>query len=141
VRPYQVFGPYQDFNRFIPLIIKGCLKNKRFECSDGSQFRDFIYVEDFVNYLYLLSNKKNINGEVFNIGFGKPIKIKKIINLIKKKIKMGTPQFGKIKLRKEENLVTYPDISKLKRCTKIKPKTDFLKGLKKTIKFYRENKI
>jgi nucleoside-diphosphate-sugar epimerase len=141
LRPYQVFGPYQDLNRFIPFIITGCLKNKRFECSDGSQFRDFIYVEDFVNYLYLLTVKNNINGEVFNIGSGKPIKLKKIINLIKKKIKMGTPQFGKIKLRKDENLVTYPDISKLKRCTKIKPKTEFLKGLKKTIKFYRENKI
>ena len=58
VRPYQVFGPYQDLNRFIPLIISGCLKNKRFECSEGSQLRDFIYVEDFVNYLYLLSVKK-----------------------------------------------------------------------------------
>ena len=103
--------------------------------------RDFIYVEDFVNYLYLFSVKKNINGEIFNIGFGRPIKIKNIINLIKKKIKMGAPLFGKIKLRKEESLVMYPDISKLKKCTKVKPKTEFLEGLKKTIKFYRDNKI
>ena len=36
---------------------------------------------------------------------------------------MGTPQFGRIKLRKEENLVTYPDISKLKRFTKISRNT------------------
>ena len=25
LRPYLVYGPFQDFNRFIPLIIKGCL--------------------------------------------------------------------------------------------------------------------
>lgn len=141
LRPYQIYGPYQDLNRFIPITIIGCLENKKFKCSDGRQFRDFIFIEDFVNYLYLLLVKQNIKGEIFNIGFGKPIKIKNIINLIRKQIKMGAPQFGKIKLRKEENLITYPNVSKLQRYTKTKPKVNFVKGLKKTIKFYKENKI
>ena len=54
---------------------------------------------------------------------------------------MGAPLFGKIKLRKEESLVMYPDISKLKKCTKSKTKNRVSRRFKKTIKFYRDNKI
>ena len=83
IRPYQVYGPYQDLNRFIPIIINNCLQNRKFPCSDGNQFRDFLYIDDFVKYLFILMNKINTDGEVFNMGRGKPMKIKSIINLIK----------------------------------------------------------
>ena len=48
LRLYLSFGPKQDLNRFIPIIIEGCLKNKKFPCSKGNQLRDFVYVDDVV---------------------------------------------------------------------------------------------
>ena len=51
--------------------------------------------------------------------------------------KKGTHEFGKIKLRLDENIITYPDISKIKKSIKWKPKTHFLSGLDKTINFYK----
>ena len=75
-------------------------------------------------------------GEVINIGSGKPKKIKDIINYIRKISKGGHPQFGKIKLRKDEILRLYPDIKKAKKKINWKPKISFEKGLKSTIKFY-----
>lgn len=141
IRPYQIYGPYQDLNRFIPIIINNCLQNRNFPCSDGNQFRDFLYIDDFVKYLFILMNKINTDGEVFNMGSGKPKKIKTIISLIKKKIKKGVPNFGQIKLRPDENLKTYPDISKLKKFTNRSPRINFMKGLIKTIKFYKKNKL
>ena len=30
LRLYLVYGPRQDINRFLPTIINGCLKNKKF---------------------------------------------------------------------------------------------------------------
>ena len=65
VRPYQVYGPYQDLNRFIPIIINNCLKSQNFACSEGTQFRDFLYVDDFVRYLFILMNKKKTEGRNF----------------------------------------------------------------------------
>ena len=59
IRPYQIYGPYQDLNRFIPIIINNCLQNRKFPCSDGNQFRDFLYIDDFVKYLFILMNKTN----------------------------------------------------------------------------------
>ena len=37
VRLYQVYGPYQDLNRFMPVVINSCKKNKDFPCSHGRQ--------------------------------------------------------------------------------------------------------
>lgn len=141
VRPYQVYGPYQDINRLIPIVIQNCLKNNFFPCSGGNQLRDFLFVDDFVKILFKLMKSKSAIGKSFNIGSGRPLRIKKIIFEIKKIVKMGKPIFNKISLRKDENIVTYPNISKISKITKIKPKITFKKGLLKTIKFYQNNII
>ena len=49
LRLYQVYGPFQDYNRFIPIIIKSCFNNSSFPCSHGGQLRDFTYVSDVVD--------------------------------------------------------------------------------------------
>ena len=135
VRPYQIYGPYQDKNRLIPIVIKNCLNNKTFPCSNGKQFRDFLYIDDFSKFMFKILIKDEIEGHVFNVGFGKPLKVRIVINQIKKIIKKGKPLFGKIKLRKEENLISYPKIKKSWMLLKWKPNVNFSTGLKKTIKY------
>ena len=137
IRPYQLYGPAQDTNRFIPFVIKACLQNKYFPCSEGKQYRDFLYIDDFVNFIFKVIIKDNIKGEIFNVGYGYPNKIKKIISKITKMVKKGRPQYGKIKLRIEENLITYPNIKKATKFTGWKPKIKIDLGLKKTINYYR----
>ena len=50
--------------------------------------------------------------------------------------KGGKPEFGKIKLRKDENLKTYPNTLKSKRLLSWQPVISFDKGLKETIRSY-----
>ena len=52
LRLYQVYGPGQYLNRFIPFIINGCIKNSSFPCSHGLQKRDFLYIDDFINSVF-----------------------------------------------------------------------------------------
>jgi len=139
VRPYQVYGPHQDTNRFIPIVINNCLKNNKFPCSDGFQKRDFLFVDDFIKAIYALIKKDETSGEVINIGSGKALRLRNIIFLIKNIIKKGNPVFGKIKMRKEENMITYPNIRKLIFLTKWKPSTNFRKGIIKTINYFEKN--
>lgn len=136
VRLYQVYGPCQDLNRFIPVVINACKNNKDFPCSHGRQSRDFLYIDDLIDVIFLILKNPKANGEIFNIGFGRPLKIKKIIKKILFYYKSGNPQFDKIKLRKEEQMIIYPDISKARSILNWKPKVNFLTGLKKTIKYY-----
>lgn len=139
VRAYQVYGPRQDNNRLIPFVINECLKEESFPCSNGEQFRDFIYIDDFVIFLKkILANKNKCKGQIFNIGVGKSFNIKNIINSIKDKIKKGNPKFGLIKLRKEESQNVFPNINKAKRMLNWKPKVSLDQGLSKTINYYRK---
>ena len=139
LRPYLIYGPRQDLNRIIPIVITNAIDDKIFDCSDGKQLRDFLYIDDFVEAIYKsLINKKNI-GEIVNVGYGKPTKIKNVIIKICKIIGSGTPKFGKIKLRKDETYKLYPDISKARRLLKWKPKIKLNLGLKRTIKFYKQS--
>ena len=138
LRLYQAYGPRQDLNRFIPIIISGCLKNKKFPCSEGKQFRDFVYVDDVVEAILKCFKNKKVFGEIINIGSGKTKKIKKIIEYVKDITKKGTPLYGRIKLRKDETLKIYPDISKAKKKLKWKSKITFEAGLAKTINFYEK---
>ena len=141
LRLYLAYGSRQDVNRFLPIIIKGCIENKKFPCSKGNQFRDFLHVDDVVDAIIKSLTNKNARGQIINIGSGKPRKIRNIIKDVKKISNGGHPQFGKIKLRKDEIQKIYPNINKAKNIIKWKPKISFEKGLKSTIKSYYEQKI
>ena len=138
LRPYQIYGPNQDLNRFIPIVIDNCLKNKIFPCSEGSQRRDFLYIDDFVKAVFKLIINKKISGEIFNIGAGKTEIVRNVIFFIKNVIKKGYPNFGKVKMRKEENMVTYPNIKKIKRLIKWSPKIKLRRGIISTISYYKK---
>ena len=136
LRLYLAYGPKQDKNRFIPIIIEGCIGNKKFPCSNGNQLRDFVHVEDVVDAILKSLKNESARGQIINIGSGKPRKIKEIIKNVKKISKGGYPEFGKIKLRKDEILKIYPNIKKAKKIIKWIPKISFYKGLKSTVNFY-----
>jgi nucleoside-diphosphate-sugar epimerase len=138
LRLYQAYGPKQDVNRLIPYIIKSCLQNKEFPCTSGTQLRDFLYIDDMIDLIFNIFNNEKSRGQIFNVGSGKKMSVKKLILSIVKITKKGRPGFNKIKMRKDENNKMYPDISKVKRLLKWYPKTNLEKGLIKTVNFYKK---
>ena len=62
--PYLIYGPGQDFNRLIPYVIKNCLQNKSFPCSNGNQLRDFIFIDDAINLIFKSLKNKRSNGKI-----------------------------------------------------------------------------
>ena len=117
-------------------MIDQSLRNKKILCTDGFQLRDFLYIDDVTDLIFKVINNNKSRGEIFNIGFSKPIEIKSVINKIVKKTGSGIPIFGAIKIRKDEISIMYPSISKAKKILKWSPKISFSIGLNKTIKSY-----
>lgn len=137
LRLYQIYGPSQDLNRLIPQAIFSLKRNKIFKCSHGEQYRDFLFIDDLtIIFIKLIKTKKKIKGKVFNIGSGQPIKVKKILNLIKKKIKKGKILYGVLRLRKDEPMYLSPHINKISKFLNWKPKVNLNKGILKTIKSF-----
>ena len=75
-----------------------------------------MYIDDAIEALTKnLNNDNRLNGKIFNIGCGKPIKVKELILIIKNIIKKGKPIFGKLKLRVDESKIIYPNLARAKR--------------------------
>ena len=106
--------------------------------TQGLQKRDFLYIDDFINSVFKCFKYSHLHGEIINIGYGEPKKLKNIVKYIRNLINGGNPEYGKIKIRKDEILETYPDIKKAKKLLKWKPKVKFKQGIKKTINFYKQ---
>ena len=94
---------------------------------------------NLVRAILIALKKPQLSGSIFNIGNNKPVKIKKIIQYIRKYVKKGTPLYGKIKFRKDEIKSLYPNISKAKSLLNWQPKINFSRGLNKTINYYKSN--
>jgi dTDP-glucose 4,6-dehydratase len=62
------YGPYQFPEKLIPLMIVNALSGKPLPIyGDGSNIRDWLYVEDHCRGIDLVMNKGNV-GETYNIG-------------------------------------------------------------------------
>ncbi len=138
LRLFQVYGPYQDTSRLIPFVISNCIKDNNFPCSSGAQYRDFIYVDDVNDLIIKSLNNLESNGKVLNVASGKAIKVKKVILDIKNIINKGNPEFGKIKMRKDEINKISANIKLTKKIFDWKAKIVFEDGIKKTINYFKK---
>ena len=93
IRPFTVYGPYGRPDMLILKLLSLIRRNKTIKIYDyGNQMRDFTFIKDVVDIIFLLSKKIDHNLKVFNICASKPIKINNIILLVQdilnKKIKL-----------------------------------------------------
>jgi len=135
-RLFLTYGPGQETNRFIPQIITGCLRDTEFPVSEGLQLRDFCYVEDVVQAIFLALTNKNAVGEVFNVASGRPVTIRSIIDNVQQAIGTGEPKYGEVPYRVGENMELYADIQKIKQSLGWQSMIALSDGLKKTIDWY-----
>jgi dTDP-glucose 4,6-dehydratase len=86
--PYNItfscnnFGPNQNKEKFIPVIIDSIVNNKKIPIyGNGNQIRDWIYVEDNVEAIIKIATKGTTN-EKYNISADNLLSNKKLINII-----------------------------------------------------------
>ena len=137
LRLFLVYGPCQNGNRFLPQIIKGCLKGESFKTSEGAQLRDFCYVDDVVEAMVKSALSPLAKGEVINVASGKPVSIRRMIENVVKIVGKGEPLWGAYPCRKGENMELYADITLAEKLLGWKPLTNLEDGLNLTIDYYR----
>ncbi len=136
LRLFLVYGPEQNKQRFLPQIISGCLQDKQFPASLGEQLRDFCYISDVVNGIICALNKPEILGEVINLASGRAVKIRELIEQVRKRVGAGNPDYGKFPYRQNENMALYADIEKANTLLGWNSEISLEEGLDKTIKHY-----
>jgi len=76
-----IYGENEDKDRLIPYLIEKFKNNLEVEVSSGEQVRQYIYINDLINGLWLIINS-NIERGVYNFPSSETLKIKEIITLI-----------------------------------------------------------
>ena len=103
----------------------------------GKHLRDFTYIYDLANIIYLLSKKTDFKIQTFNICASKPIEINSILTLTKKYFKKDF-KIDFLKKRKGEMKITYGSNKKLLEYINFKKFTSIEDGIKQTIKWYKK---
>lgn len=143
-RLFNSFGPHEYPGRYrnvIPNFINLAKKNLPLKIyGDGKQTRDFNYVGNITDILIKTHNKSFKKCEIFNIGYGKEIKIIDLAKKIKERTNSKSKilfiknrSWDKVKKRKSNN-------KKAKKFLNYKPAYDFDYGLNKTLDWFNEIK-
>lgn len=134
------YGPYHFPEKLIPLMIANALNDKQLPVyGKGENVRDWLYVEDHCTAIDMIIHNGRV-GEVYNIGGHNERTNLDVVKTILKE------------LNKPESLITYItdrpghdmryaiDPTKIKTELGWEPTVLFDEGIKKTIKWYLENR-
>ena len=150
------YGPYHFPEKLIPHIILNALDAKPLPVyGDGSQIRDWLYVEDHARALYKVVTEGEV-GETYNIGGHnekRNIEVVEILCSILDDLKpiSENPAFSASPFTHYSSLITYVkdrpghdlryaiDASKIERELGWKPKESFETGIRKTVEWYLNN--
>jgi NAD dependent epimerase/dehydratase len=149
IRPFNTFGPRQSGRAIIPSILLQILNGLKYiKLGNISPTRDFNYIEDTINaFVKAIFTKKNISGEIINIGSGHEISIKNLFFIIKKLVRKDIViQQVNLRRRKKTTEVDrlLADNTKAKKVIQWQTTHSGIKGLEiglsKTIDWFRDEK-
>ncbi|WP_306483929.1 dTDP-glucose 4,6-dehydratase [Anaerococcus sp.] len=134
------YGPYQFPEKLIPLMIANCLADKSLPVyGEGLNVRDWLYVDDHCSAIDKIIHGGK-DGEVYNVGGHNEMKNIDIVKLICEELGKSEDLITYVTDRKGHDMRYAIDPSKIHKDLDWLPETKFEDGIKKTIKWYLDNK-
>jgi len=144
LRLTNVYGPRQliKHNRqgFIGWFIRLAIEDREIQIfGDGSQMRDFVYVDDAADAFLRAGASESCQGEVFNVGGTEAITHRDLVALLIDVA--GTGRVTYVPWPPEKKQIDigsfYSDSSKFTRATGWSPRVSLREGFERTIAYYR----
>lgn len=132
LRLFGIYGPKENPERFIPNAILKISKQQEFLIKQPNVFVDYIYVEDFADFV-IQCIEHDIVG-IINIGTGNPISLLDLYTTIKHYIETGKYKLFNTISEADQNS-RIPDCSKL---SSYMFKPNFQAGLDATINYFTD---
>jgi len=144
LRYFNVFGPRQDpaslYAAVLPRFIEALISQKRpVIYGDGTQSRDFTFIDNVVQANLLALEAQGVEGETFNIACGERVDLRAILQLLTEfsgnlvEPEYHPPRAGDVKH-------SLADISKAERMLGYRPGIPFREGLQQTFEFFRQRR-
>ena len=146
VRPFNTYGPRSPYEgarsevvpRFI-LQLEAGLSPVIY--GDGTQTRDFTYVDDTADGIVRAAECDNLVGDVVNVAYGSEASIAHIAKALASIV--GREELACVREARRPGDVDrhYADISKARRLLNFEPKTNLAEGLERTLAWFRSEGI
>ncbi|HSC29409.1 MAG TPA: NAD-dependent epimerase/dehydratase family protein [Vicinamibacterales bacterium] len=144
LRLTNVYGPRQliKHNRqgFIGWFMRLAIEGKPIEVfGDGSQLRDFVYVDDAADAFLRAGASDRCNGHVFNVGGDQPICHRDLVAMLVEVAGSGSIRFTEWPPEKKRIDIGsfYSDSTLFRQTTGWRPLVGLREGLERTVAFYR----
>ena len=146
LRLTNVYGPRQliRHNRqgFIGWFIRLAIEGREIQVyGDGTQRRDFVYVDDAADAFLRAGALDACNGDVFNVGGSEAISHRDLVTLLIRAAGSGSVRF--VEWPEEKKRIDigsfYSDSTKFMEATGWRPRVRLEDGLRETIAYYREH--
>ncbi len=143
VRPFNAYGPRchheGDSGEVIPKFLLRALAGKPMVIfGDGSQTRDFTYVEDTARGILAAGIIDRAVGKTLNLGSGREISIGDLACLVGEVSKTANPLIVHDRPRPGDVLRLFADSSRAAEVLDFKPRVDFREGLSRLVQWYSE---
>lgn len=139
LRYFTVYGPRQRPDMAIRKFIRLVFNNKPpVIYGDGTQTRDFTYVDDIIQGTVSVAEMEDVDGEIFNLGGGHSVSVRHLVQLlIELAGKEGKiqPEYVPAKLGDVKD--THADITKARNFLRYEPQSYLENGLRNFLEWYK----
>ena len=143
-RFFNVFGPGEvpgKYRNVIPNFMYWSMNGRQLPITgDGSETRDWTYVDDIINGLLAMGIKEEAVGEAINLGSGKEQKVIDMANMINK---ITGNESGIVYMERRDWDVKNRLLSSINKAQKLldyKPQMEFEDGLKRVHEWFVDNR-
>jgi UDP-glucose 4-epimerase len=146
LRLTNVYGPRQliRHNRqgFIGWFIRLAIEDEEIQIfGDGSQMRDFVYVDDAADAFLRAGASDACDGDVFNVGGSEPISHRDLVSLLIETAGAGRVRYVEWPPEKKRIDIGsfYSDSTRFRERVDWTPRVGLREGLSRTLAYYREH--
>lgn len=134
------YGPYQFPEKLIPLMIINALQDKSLPVyGTGRNVRDWLYVEDHCRAIDLILQRGRPGG-VYNVGGNHEMENIALVRRVCRELGKPESLIAYVADRKGHDLRYAVDAGKLRRELGWRPETGFEEGIRRTVRWYLENR-
>ncbi len=146
LRLTNVYGPRQLIRHsrqgFIAWFVRLAIEGREVQVfGDGSQLRDFVFVEDAADAFLRAGASDACNGEVFNVGGTEPISHRELVELLLEIAGTGSVRY--VEWPSEQRRIDigsfYSDSSRFRQTTGWTAAVGLREGLTRTVAYFREH--
>lgn len=140
LRYFTVYGPRMRPNMAISNFVSRCYDGEPpVIYGDGTQTRDFTYVDDVVAVNRTLLESDAADGEILNVGSTDTIQIRTLAEVVRDRL---APEMDLVyeEARQADAEHTHADVSKARDLLDYDPSTDIVEGVDRFIGWYDENR-